>query len=228
MKWLRLYTEILDDEKINSMSDSTYKIFTFLMLLCKKKESRGILEMSVDEISWRLRVPKLKLKKAINDLIKLEILSDKEPYYFINWQKRQFESDDINERVQRYRNKKCNVTSNVDETLHVTPPDTDTETDIYIPPPPPIPYAEIVGYLNEKTGKNFSPDSKETRAKIKARWGVNGTRRTVEDFKAVIDNKCKSWLHDPEMSVYLRPETLFGSKFESYLNEGMGKKSKWD
>ena len=41
---------------------------------------------------------------------------------------------------------------------------------------------------------------------------------TVEDFVAVIDKKCAEWLHDPKMRAYLRPETLFGSKFEGYLN----------
>jgi uncharacterized phage protein (TIGR02220 family) len=96
------------------------------------------------------------------------------------------------------------------------------------PPPAEVPYFEIIKYLNKKTGKNFSHQSKETRAKIKARWGINGAQRSIEEFKAVIDNKCKAWLKYPKMSAFLRPETLFGSKFESYLNEGLGVKSKWD
>lgn len=82
-----------------------------------------------------------------------------------------------------------------------------------------IPYQEIIEYLNLKTGKNFDHQSKETRAKIKARWGINGKQRTIDDFKKVIDNKCLDWSNDPGMMIYLRPETLFGSKFESYLNE---------
>ncbi len=81
---------------------------------------------------------------------------------------------------------------------------------------PPIPYREIVEYLNLKTGKNFDPDAKETRAQIKARWGP---KRSLEDFKTVIENKCADWGTNPEMVNYLRPETLFGRKFESYLNE---------
>ena len=40
---------------------------------------------------------------------------------------------------------------------------------------------------------------------------------TVDDFKAVIDKKAKEW-KGTEMAQYLRPETLFGTKFESYLN----------
>jgi uncharacterized phage protein (TIGR02220 family) len=84
---------------------------------------------------------------------------------------------------------------------------------------PQIPYKEIIEYLNLKTGKNFDHQSKETRAKIRARWGINGKQRTIEDFKRVIDNKCASWGSDPKMVDYLRPDTLFGTKFEGYLNE---------
>ena len=42
---------------------------------------------------------------------------------------------------------------------------------------------------------------------------------TLQQFKTVIDIKSLKWLNDPKMVDYLRPETLFGSKFESYLNE---------
>ena len=44
---------------------------------------------------------------------------------------------------------------------------------------------------------------------------------TVEDFKKVIDIKVAAWKDDPKMSQYLRPATLFGTKFEGYLNEPM-------
>ena len=39
----------------------------------------------------------------------------------------------------------------------------------------------------------------------------------MEDFKRVIDLKCDDW-SGSQMEMYLRPETLFGSKFDSYLN----------
>ena len=38
------------------------------------------------------------------------------------------------------------------------------------------------------------------------------------NFKKVIDSKSKEWLNT-DFEKYLRPATLFGSKFESYLNE---------
>jgi uncharacterized phage protein (TIGR02220 family) len=79
-----------------------------------------------------------------------------------------------------------------------------------------IPYVEIINYLNDVAGKNFRPTTKKTKNLIKARWN-EGFR--FEDFKTVIDNKVKDWKQDPHMNKYLRPETLFGTKFESYLNE---------
>lgn len=79
-----------------------------------------------------------------------------------------------------------------------------------------IPYSEIVEYLNEKTNSQYRPTSKKTQALIKARYndGFN-----VDDFKIVIDNKTTEWYNDIKMSKFLRPETLFGTKFESYLNQ---------
>jgi len=74
----------------------------------------------------------------------------------------------------------------------------------------------VVEYLNQKTGKNFSPTSTATLRHINARIAEG---RTFEDFKHVIDVKVRSWLDDPKMNAYLRPETLFGSKMEAYLNE---------
>jgi hypothetical protein len=37
----------------------------------------------------------------------------------------------------------------------------------------------------------------------------------------VIDNKVIEW-KGSEMAKYIRPETLFGTKFESYLNQKKG------
>jgi len=41
---------------------------------------------------------------------------------------------------------------------------------------------------------------------------------TVDDFKKVIDIKASHWLNT-DMEMYLRTQTLFGTKFETYLNE---------
>lgn len=79
-------------------------------------------------------------------------------------------------------------------------------------------YEEILNYLNEKTKRNFR-NIETNRKHIRARFNESkSSPYTVEDFKRVIDNKCAEWLGDEKMQKYLRPETLFGRKFESYLN----------
>lgn len=79
---------------------------------------------------------------------------------------------------------------------------------------------EIVDYLNEKAHKNYKPTSKTTIKHINARLKEG---YTLSDFKRVIDNRCATWL-GTDMEQYLRPETLFGSKFESYLNASAPKR----
>lgn len=79
-----------------------------------------------------------------------------------------------------------------------------------------IPYERIVDYLNRKTNSHYRPTSKATRRLIKARYNEGFTDM---DFKTVIDKKCAEWLQDGNMVQYLRPETLFGTKFEAYLNQ---------
>lgn len=75
---------------------------------------------------------------------------------------------------------------------------------------------DIVDYLNLKSGKNFHATSKKTKELIHARLREGFT---VDDFKTVIDKKVAEWKDDSRMNQYLRPETLFGTKFESYLNQ---------
>lgn len=79
-----------------------------------------------------------------------------------------------------------------------------------------IPYSEIINYLNEKAGKNFRSSTDKTKKLIKARWNEGFE---LNDFKKVIDTKVSQWKHNPKMNPYLRPQTLFGTKFEAYLNE---------
>ena len=75
---------------------------------------------------------------------------------------------------------------------------------------------EIVEYLNSAIGSHYKPSVEKTRTFIRARLREGFT---VDDFKTVIDKKTKAWLGNREMQKFLRPETLFGTKFEGYLNE---------
>lgn len=74
---------------------------------------------------------------------------------------------------------------------------------------------EIIDYLNIKSNKSFRSNNKETIKHINARLNEGFT---IDDFKKVIDVKTKEWLNT-NMDMYLRPQTLFNNKFESYLNQ---------
>lgn len=78
--------------------------------------------------------------------------------------------------------------------------------------------SEIIDYLNQKTGKHFRKSIANTTRAINARIKEGFT---VDDFKAVIDKKVIEWGKDERMKQYLRPQTLFGTKFESYLNQDL-------
>ena len=77
-------------------------------------------------------------------------------------------------------------------------------------------YSSVVDYLNLKCNTKYKSSSAKTKSLIDAR--VN-EKFTLDDFKKVIDIKSAEWLNNENMAKYLRPETLFGNKFESYLNQ---------
>ncbi len=81
---------------------------------------------------------------------------------------------------------------------------------------------EIIGYLNQVTGKEYRASTSDTKALIRARLndGFN-----VDEFKQVIDVKSAQWL-TTDQHRYLRPKTLFGTKFEGYLQEYNSRKRK--
>lgn len=76
---------------------------------------------------------------------------------------------------------------------------------------------QVIDYLNEKTGAKYRY-SESSLKHIRARLNDGFS---VDDCKSVIDKKTAEWLHDAKMRTYLRPETLFGGKFEGYLNAPM-------
>lgn len=83
-----------------------------------------------------------------------------------------------------------------------------------------IPFDEIIGYLNQCAGTHYKSNIKQTKSYIQARWseGFN-----LLDFQTVIKKKCDEWI-GTEYEKYLRPQTLFCSKFENYLNQRVNTK----
>lgn len=71
----------------------------------------------------------------------------------------------------------------------------------------------IIGHLNSRCGTSFRANGEKTKQLIRARYR-QGFREA--DFLAVIDSKADEWMNT-DLERYLRPETLFGTRFESYL-----------
>ncbi len=84
----------------------------------------------------------------------------------------------------------------------------DAEIDVFI--------VAVIDYLNEKTRKDFKASTAGNRKPIILRYNEG---YTLEQFKRVIQAKTNEWLNNPGMKQYLRPETLFSGKFDSYLQE---------
>ena len=74
---------------------------------------------------------------------------------------------------------------------------------------------EIIEYLNLKTGSKFKPTTKPYVQAIRSRLKEG---YTIDDFKTVIDKKCREW-KGTKLEKYLTPKTLFApSHFDTYLN----------
>ena len=73
----------------------------------------------------------------------------------------------------------------------------------------------IIEYLNQQTNRSYTNKAKDAVRAINARISEG---HKLEDFKKVIDIKTKQWM-GTEFENYLRPITLFGTKFNSYINE---------
>lgn len=91
----------------------------------------------------------------------------------------------------------------IDTLCHVTHDDVDKS------------HIEIIEYLNLKTGSKFKATTKPYIQAIRSRLKEG---YTVDDFKTVIDKKCREW-KGTKLEKYLTPKTLFApSHFDTYLN----------
>lgn len=146
---------------------------------------------------------------------------DKTKWYRINYEKLQHMSQRSDQNDPTMVSNWTDGSDQNDTTNTKRLPETTTETtteDILSGKPDHIPYQEIMSYFNQQAGTSYRASSKATQRLISARTNEGFT---VDDFKKVIDIKVANWKDDPKMSKYLRPATLFGTKFESYLNEPM-------
>lgn len=243
VKWIKLSTNMFEDEKIRLIetmpdADTILVIWVKLLAQAGKTNASGYIYLSEnipyteEMLATIFNRPISTLRLALNTFKQFGMIEINEDNFISisNWEKHQNLAglekirQQTRERVAKHREQK--KLENV--TLHVTDGNaTDIEEDKELDidkerDKEKIPYADIVDYLNTKTDSKYKSSTKKTKDLINARYNEGFT---LEDFKQVIDNKTAEWLNDSQMNKYLRPETLFGNKFESYLNQKGGGQS---
>ena len=74
--------------------------------------------------------------------------------------------------------------------------------------------SSLISYLNKQVGGRY-----RVTDEIKNRIGeLLAAGYTSTDMRLVIDKKVVEWKDSDKMRAYLRPRTLFGDKFEEYVN----------
>ena len=235
VKWIKITTDIFDDEKIlliESLPDSYAIITCWFKLLCLagKQNNSGVFLMGRIAYNEKMLATIFRMKEttvtmALQTFEQFGMVEIIDGVITIpNWNKHQtldaYEKKKERDRLyqaERRANQRALVAKSSDTSADTSSDvviseedkeeDIDKDKEIYI---------SVISYLNEKAGTKFKPTTAKTKRTIHARLAEGFT---IEDFKTVIDKKCADWISDAKMSKYLRPETLFGTKFESYLNE---------
>jgi uncharacterized phage protein (TIGR02220 family)/predicted phage replisome organizer len=239
VKWIRICTNMINNKKIKrirTMPEGNNIVLIWVFLIAQAGESnRGGGLFLTDTIPFThedlavefgFEIPVIQLA-----LITLEKFSMIEVYddviYIKNWEEYQ-NSDGLEkireqgrERARKFREKKkqelltteSNAEDNVTVTLrNATEEELELERDINT-------IVETIEYLNLKCGTNYKAKTAKTRDCVKARINEG---YSLDDLKTVIDKKHSEWFGS-DMQKYLRPQTLFGTNFESYLNQLGGK-----
>lgn len=191
-----------------------YSKDALLSLLERFQDVYGVIVWSptTKEIAIKnfLRHSIIKGGKPVEDCIKKEMTKVKNRNLIYQVFDHISDREDLNETVRK-------IISEYESEI-VNENDNDNE----VPSNDSSPIREIVAYLNMKTGYHYKHTTNVTRTKIEARIKEGFT---LEDFKKVIDKKVDEW-KGTEWEKFLRPETLFGSKFEGYLNTDIVKEKK--
>lgn len=126
--WLRLYTGILDDPKVQRLQPEHFK--GWINLLCLAKENDGLLP-SLEDTAFRLRISEAEAQSLVEVLANRGLLDQTEDGLMPHkWDERQFISDSDPTaaiRARRYRQNKQSVTDGV--TRDVTGPSLSPETE---------------------------------------------------------------------------------------------------
>lgn len=213
--WIKLHRKIVESPVFDN--EKVLKVFIYCLTKASHKNHKQIIGTKVVELSpgqfifgrqsWAstLKINESSIYRYMKLLEELDIITIKANNKFsvvtiVNWGIYQQED---NASEQQMNNKRTTNEQQMNTNNNVKNEKNEKNKD-------------IVEYLNLKTKKQYKHTSKKTQSLINARLADGFT---VDDFKTVIDKKTDEWINDERMNQYLRPETLFSNKFESYLNQ---------
>lgn len=128
MAWLRLYDSILDDPKIQMLSDKAFR--ALINLWCLAKRNGGKLPADIRSLAFSLRWPEGKVRETLQALISARLIDKTETGYEPHdWKQHQYESDVSTERVKRFRERHVNGSAKHLNGATETPPDTESEAE---------------------------------------------------------------------------------------------------
>ena len=233
VKWIKITTDMFDNRKIKHLrrlpdGNSIVLIWVMLLTMAGRCNAGGMIfltenipytsKMLADELGFEENTVKL----ALDALSQFNmIVKDNNFFSIAGWEEYQniegMEKirEQTRKRVAAYREKQKDQLVTLPVTLRNA---TDIEEDKEKEREKET-YISIVSYLNEKAGTGYKATTAKTKSAINARLAEGFS---VDDFKTVIDKKCAEW-RGTDMEKYLRPETLFGTKFEGYLNAKAGR-----
>lgn len=222
VKWIKVMVDLFDDEKIimiDQLPGADTLMIVWFKLLCfaGKQNNGGVFTVAgvphnAETLAAAFRRKPATVQRALDVFEQFGMIEIVDGVITItNWEKHQsIDGMDKIREQNRERKRKWDEKQKTKQTTAPTPP---------LDPPKPDEnsdtVAAIVACLNAKAGTNYRTTGAKTKSLIGARLAEGFTE---DDFRTVIDHKCGEWLGDPKMRGFLRPETLFGTKFESYLN----------
>ena len=181
---------------IGTMDMTDEEVGRYMRLLCRQFEQGSIAPQHIANVAPIIRNKFRKNRQGnyYNERLKYEI--DKRKKYAdsrrSNRSKGAQTKKDMKNISETYEEHMENENENINENINI-----------------------IISFLNSVCNTKYKSNSKKTSSLIKARMNENFT---VDDFKTVIRKKAAEW-KGTEYAKYLRPETLFGTKFEAYLNQ---------
>ena len=226
--WISVHRKLWDSWLWNDKPFSKGQAWIDLLMLANHTDDKTLIDGNLVDVKRGERITSLrklserwgwsitKTKKFFDTLQKEQMIvyksdTKKTTYTIVNYSDYQDTNNSRSNAEVTQKENRSNTEVTQKETNNNVNNVNNVNKNIYI-----VEQKQIIDHLNLKTGSNYKYSTSKTQSLINSRIKEG---YSVEDFIKVIDVKSEQWLKDSKMKAYLRPETLFGSKFEGYLNE---------